>query len=152
VNDDFFGGYRFGWDFDHYWGTEMRFGFARLDLRDKPGVTSDFFWDLHLLRYPWGDSRWRPFASVGIGTTNFRFTDSTGTHFNEYVVHFSISFGMKYYHRKWLVFRVDVLDNIAIGGGGLNTMRNVSLTGGAEIRFGDWRRGYYPWNPSTMYW
>ena len=130
----------------------MRLRFARLDLRDKPGVISDFFWDLHLLRYPWGDSRWRPFASVGIGTTNFRFTDSTGTHFNEYVVHFPISFGMKYYHRKWLVFRVDVLGNIAIGGRGLNTMRNVSLTGGAEIHFGDWRRGYYPWNPPTMYW
>ena len=27
-DEDIFGGYRLGWDFDHYWGSELRFAFA----------------------------------------------------------------------------------------------------------------------------
>jgi len=31
-NSDFYGGYRLGWDWDHYWGSEARLGFAELNL------------------------------------------------------------------------------------------------------------------------
>ena len=148
----FFGGYRLGYDFDHYWGSETRFGFAHVGLRDNPGLSRDFFWDVHLLRYPWGDSRWRPYASVGLGLANFRFTDNQSVKFNEVSLHVPIGFGLKYYHKKWLALRVDALDNIAIGTGGRNNMHNVSLTGGIEVHFGGWRRAYYPWNPSIHYW
>ncbi|MBI2477207.1 MAG: hypothetical protein HYV60_00705, partial [Planctomycetia bacterium] len=66
-----FGGYRLGWDFYHYWGTELRFAFAKPDLIDLQAMTAlptgtDKFWDLNLLYYPWGDAEWRPFASVGL--------------------------------------------------------------------------------------
>ena len=148
----FFGGYRFGIDFDHYWGSETRIGFAHLGLRDNPGLSRDFFWDAHLLRYPWGDSRWRPYASVGLGVANFRFTDNQGTQFNEVLLHLPIGFGLKYFHKKWLALRVDALDNIAIGSGGMNNVHNVSITGGIEVHWGGWRRAYYPWNPAMHYW
>ena len=54
-----FGGYRIGWDFDHYWGTELRFGFANLDLTTLQasevdlGTSRDHFWDVNLLYSPW---------------------------------------------------------------------------------------------------
>ena len=57
-DEDLFGGYRIGWDFDHYWGAELRFAFAHLDLTDldgggTPRTSGDQFYDLNLAYYPW---------------------------------------------------------------------------------------------------
>src|SRR4030042_207500 len=82
----FVGGYRLGWDQDYYWGAEMRFTFASVELYDSRRAIdaqyemdtddgfaphdpyrlrfnqrrdADFFqWDVDLLHYPWGDSQW----------------------------------------------------------------------------------------------
>ena len=43
---------------------------------------------------------------------------------------------MKYYFKKWLAVRFDAMDNFAISGSGLDTMHNLSLTGGVEVHFG----------------
>ena len=110
------------------------------------------FADVHLLRYPWGDSRWRLYASVGLGLANVRFTDNQDTQFNEVLLHVPVGCGLKYFYKKWCALRIDVMDNIAIGKGGVNDLHNVSLTGGIEVHFGGWRRAYAPWNPSFHYW
>ena len=60
------GGIRAGWDFNHYWGSETRLAWStgkftdRLLGGDIDCRTNTFFWDLDMLYYPWGDTRWRP--------------------------------------------------------------------------------------------
>jgi hypothetical protein len=152
-----FGGYRIGWDFDHYWGTEGRFGFANVKLTDdqsppRPRTGRDWFWDAHLLYYPWGDAHWRPFASVGLGVASFRFDDQFGRRIEETLFHIPIGLGVKYYYQRWLALRLSVMDNMAIGRSELDTMHNFSITGGVEMRFGGRRTSYYPWNPSMHLW
>ena len=84
----FFGGYRFGWDYDHYYGLETRIGGAAIGLSDPSGAvgnrTADLLvWDVNWVYYPWGDSRWRPFASFGLGIVNVDFTDQLNRRFVE---------------------------------------------------------------------
>tara|TARA_B100000809_G_scaffold160596_1_gene157988 strand:+ start:167 stop:691 length:525 start_codon:yes stop_codon:yes gene_type:complete len=147
--------YRLGHDFDHYYGKELRFGFGYLELNNgQPAQpnSADYFLDAHLLHYPWGDARWRPFASIGMGFANFRFRDAAGRKHDERLFHLPVGMGVKYYYRKWLVLRAELMDNLAFGGNGLDTMHNVSLTGGVEVRFGGWRRKYEGWGGGIHYW
>jgi hypothetical protein len=154
-NGDLFGGYRLGWDVDHYWGTEVRFAFARLDVTDsqdppEPRSSSDWFFDAHLVYYPWGDCCWRPYISAGLGIAEFRFLDENDSQFNEVLFHLPIGVGMKFYYRPWLALRIDLMDNIAFGSAGLDTMHNVSFTGGVEVHFGGERVSYGPWTNSLQ--
>lgn len=156
-DSEIFGGYRFGWDFDHYWGVEARFGVSHLPLSDLDGrqLASDAhvqFYDMHLLHYPWGDARWRPYWTVGLGVSTWDLDTPAGDYYFGTLFQIPIGLGVKYQWKKWLTFRLDLMDNIAIGDAGFNTMHNLSLTCGAEVRFGGWRRGYYPWNPSVHIW
>ena len=54
------------WDLNHYWGMETRFAWSTGHFTDRllggeiNCSTNTFFWDLDLLYYPWGDTRWRP--------------------------------------------------------------------------------------------
>jgi hypothetical protein len=150
------GGYRIGWDLDHYWGTEARFAFSYMDLSDNQGnplgTSEDYLGDVHLLYYPWGDARWRPFVSAGIGFASFRLDDEQGRFVNETVCGFPLGGGLKYLYRKWLAVRVSVMDNVAIGAYDLSTQHNLSITGGVEVRFGGSRRSYFPYNPSRHLW
>ena len=160
---DVFGGYRLGLDFDHYWGTELRFGFAALGITDNPALIDPqspppprddriLFVDAHLLYYPWGDAQWRPYASLGLGVASFRFNDAVGQSFSEVLFHVPIGIGAKYQVRRWCAFRVDVMDNLAVGTSSLDTMHNVSCTVGVELHSGGFRTSYYPWNPGIHYW
>jgi len=150
------GGYRLGWDFDHYWGTEARIAFSHVRLDDGPGGTTRTgatqLWDAHLLYYPWGDSRWRPFTSVGLGQANFRFRDDRGQAINDSVFAFPVGGGIKYLYRKWLALRFSVMDNIAVGAHNVATQHNVSVTGGVEIRLGGSRTSYYPYSADMYLW
>jgi hypothetical protein len=151
-----FGGYRIGWDFDHYWGTEARFAFSYMNVSDNLGnslgTSEDYCGDVHLLYYPWGDARWRPFLTAGVGFASFRFDDDLGQFVNETVWGFPVGGGLKYLHRKWLAVRVSVMDNLALGAYELRTQHNLSITGGVEVRFGGPRRSYFPYNPSRHLW
>jgi hypothetical protein len=156
-DDNMFGGYRLGWDFDHYWGTELRFGFAHVSLIDPqataPLLTArDHFWDLSLLYYPWGDAHWRPFASVGLGVGGFRFQDVNGQLVDDILYSVPLGAGVKYYYRPWLALRTSVVDNWSFGSGSLATMHNVSLTAGVEVHFGGPRVSYYPFHPGGIVW
>ncbi len=154
-----FGGYRLGWDFDHYWGTEVRFGFSYLDLSDTPpleGVTDrtsrNHFWDVNLMYYPWGDARWRPFVSLGFGAGNFLYHDETLLAHRETVVTFPLSAGFKYYQHNWMAWRVSVTDQWSLGANGINSMHNIALTVGVEVRFGGSRVGYFPYRSGQHIW
>jgi len=57
--ENVFGGYRIGWDFDHYWGYELRLGFVNLPVLDSlsppaPRDSSNLLVDVNLLHYPVG--------------------------------------------------------------------------------------------------
>ena len=177
----FFGGYRFGWDQDQYWGGEMRFAFGSVPLYDSPrakqaqwdadtedGFAEDdpwrnrfdqrrdadlFQWDLSLLYYPWGDTEWRPYLMAGIGVARIRFMDRLSHCYDKSVFAMPLAVGLKRRCNDWLALRLEFADNIAFGGGsGFGTVHNASLTGGVEVRFGGSRRAYWPWNPGRHYW
>lgn len=177
----FLGGYQFGWDFDHYWGTEVRFSFASLSMWDSllaqraqrqadddAGLAPDDPWrrrydcrrdatvsmfDLNLLYYPWGDDAWRPYFRLGLGTVRVQCQDRLATDYDSTVVGIPFGIGVKYRVFNWLVLRGELADNVAIhAGSSFNTQHNLSFTFGMEVRFGGSRTAYWPWNPGIHYW
>jgi len=118
----------------------------------RPAPADVFQVDLNYLRYVWGDSQWRPFWSLGVGLATFHFIDSMGMDYNETLVAIPLGLGLKYLHRPWMAFRLDLRDNVTIAGGGLDTMQNFTFTLGAEIRLGARPRSYWPWHPSREVW
>ncbi len=157
MHSDFFYGLRIGWDLDYFWGTEIGLGWSQVELSDtlqppRPAPADVFQVDLNYLRYVWGDSQWRPFWSLGVGLATFHFIDSMGMDYNETLVAIPLGLGLKYLHRPWMAFRLDLRDNVTIAGGGLDTMQNFTFTLGAEIRLGARPRSYWPWHPSREVW
>lgn len=145
-------GLRLGTEIDYYWGVEARAAYSELDLSftQAPSVASsseDLFVDVNLLFYPWGDSRWRPYGSVGLGLARFEFRDEQNRVIDDALFHLPLGIGLKHYFRNWLSLRVEFQDNIAFGSRELSTMHNFSITGGVEMRFGGRRRLYWPYNP-----
>lgn len=167
----YLGGYRLGWDWNCYWGCEMRLGFGWLDLTDSQraiaaqeqadpdlGLSADdprdsdlALWDLSLLCYPWGDGTWRPYLMAGIGVAWIDFVDRLSVLRSESVFEVPLGAGVKYRWCEWLALRFDVTDNIAFGRQ-FDTVHDLSFTGGLEIRFGGPRIAYWPWNPGRHYW
>jgi hypothetical protein len=176
-----FGALRIGWDADPYWGLKMRFALAETSLVDSPraiqaqqerdaggGITEDnlwywrfhrrrhvdmFLWDVSFVYYPLGDTRLRPYLTIGVGTVRMSFVDRLDREFAEISLGMPVGFGLKYRCNDWLAVLCEFTDNVAFTGGkGLNTMHELSLVGGMEIRFGGSRRSYWPWNPSRYSW
>jgi hypothetical protein len=175
----FFGGYRLAWDYDDYWGLEMRFSFGTVGLSDSQrameaqqaaddalGLDDDDpfrtrfdrrrdatigLWDIDLLYYPWGDAVWRPYLLLGVGTARTAFTDRLSTRHRETVFGMPLALGLKYRLSRCTAVRLELADNIVFGNR-LNTVSYLSLTAGMEIRFGGSRVAYWPWNPGRHYW
>lgn len=149
--DGFFGGYRFGYDMAHYWGTELRLSLSYIDVSYLPdrtdgGSTRNVVGDVNLLYYPWGDSRWRPFASLGIGLAGFHFIGPNNVAVDRTMFQIPIGGGVKYLLRHWCALRLDLKDNLAIGGGDTGALNNWSVTGGVEVHWGGASsQRYYPW-------
>ena len=155
--DTAFGGYRLGWDYDHYWGAEARIVGSHFELVDASTITngdySDLVYgDLNLLYYPWGDARWRPYVSLGMGLTYAHLIDDLNRSINNTMFSMPFGMGVKYRVKDTITWRFDVTDNLSFGSGPVRTMNNVSLTGGVELHFGGRRRSYWPWNPSRHLW
>lgn len=177
----FFGGYRFGWDYDPYWGCEMRFGFASVALYDSDrakaaqvaddlsrGITPDdpyFYrfdtrrdsgirlWDVEMLWYPFGDTQLRPYFLLGMGSARVDFMDRLSERRIKSVLAMPIAIGFKYRLRDWLAVRVEATDNFIAGSGsGFKNLHNFSLTAGLEVRFGGTRTAYWPYYPGRHYW
>ena len=137
-----FGGYRLGCDVDHYFGSELRFAFANLDLidpqtsRSMARTSRDHFWDAHLLYYPWGDAHWRPFCSLGMGLASFYFRDDQEQSVLETAFTIPLGMGVKYHAGNWWAVRCGLMDNWSLGARGLSSMHNISLTAGVEVHWG----------------
>ncbi len=145
-------GLQLGADLDHYFGTEWRLAWAspKLNSQTMPQYerTGELFWtDINAMYYPWGDSRVRPFASIGLGLTEVDFRDEQGVRLQNRLFSVPIGIGIKHFWRRWLSWRFDVSDNLAFSGGAVDTMHNVTATFGVEVHFGVRPRSYWPWYP-----
>ena len=90
----------------------------------------------------------RPYLTLGLGLTEFRYYDNNQILHNRGLVTVPIGVGVKYWlHDQWTL-RFDATDNLALGSSGLQTMNNFSATTGIEIRFGGSHTNYWPWNPT----
>lgn len=156
--EGFIGGYQLGWDFDEYFGAETRFVFGSMEIHNEYGAQGRrgndiLVWDVDLLYYPWGDARWRPYLLFGLGIFQVDFDDDLNERVMRNVLSLPLGVGLKYRWNQRIALRLEVLDNMALGGGSqLDDMHNVSLTGGMELRFGGRRPSYWPWNPSNRIW
>ncbi len=175
-------GLTLGWDFHHYFGAEMRVGFGRVVVGDTMEAilaqqTSDdtaglspydparrrfdvsryddlIICEINALYYPWGDSRWRPYAMIGMGVTSIDFIDRSEIVYHGAYFTLPIGVGVKYLNGDWLAFRLELADQIMFGGGSpIETVNRLCVTAGVELRFGGSnRRAYWPWNPGRNYW
>jgi len=147
-NNSALAGIRLGFDFDHYWGMEGRFGYSNphITLADGTpiGVSRNYLADVELLYYPWGDSCWRPYVSMGLGQATFRFTDDQSRVIHESLLSMPLSVGFKYFHSPWMSIRFDLTDNIGFGSNTLDNQGNFSIMAGVEYRFGGRRPSYFP--------
>lgn len=169
----FLGGVRVGYDLSHYWGTEIRFAFGSVGLKDSDRaieagrfpVTNPlhfyvdtkrdatmFLCDINVLFYPWGDNPWRPYVLVGLGSSFLSFTDRMATPYSVNQLELPLGIGLKYRVSHALALRIEATDNIALANSGVQTLHQVSLIGAAEFRFGGSRKSYWPWNPGRSVW
>lgn len=153
-----FWGVRVGNDFDHYWGWELRAGTSHVDLnRTDTGVPlpqdgRNSYYDLNLLYYPLGDTRWRPYVSLGIGASTHGFADLQGNSFDETTASVPLALGIKYFVRPGYSLRADFTNNISFGTGNASGTNNISLSVGFDLHFGGRRKVYFPYDPSIQVW
>ncbi len=157
-NNSSFAGMRLGWDFDHYWGTEWRFGWSNPEIQysgasDYKNASSDLFLsDLDLLYYPWGDSKIRPYVLLGMGFTRVNFQDENNIHHGSSLLTMPYGVGLQLPMWPWLTWRFEILDNLAFGADQIETLANVSFTLGMELRLGAKPASYWPWRSSRYIW
>jgi len=154
----FFTGGRVGWDFAERWGLETRIGFSDMNLiAEDPNVFVDtndiFYWDANMMYYPWGESRLRPFLTLGLGLHGADFIDETYYRVKDTLFSIPFGFGFKYRIDQRIAIRFEVQDNYAFAGGhDVEATNNISITGGMELRFGGRKKSYWPWDPGRTWW
>ncbi|QDU88782.1 hypothetical protein Pla175_21650 [Pirellulimonas nuda] len=155
--NDYFGALGIGWDFDYYWGTQFRIGWTTPDLLnttqpDRTGANDLLLSDWSLLYYPWGDSRLRPYYRIGLGLTDLQYTNDAGLPVDPFLFTMPIGVGIKYQTERWLALRAELIDNIAVGQNETGTLNNLTITFGAEWRFGGKPTGYSAWRRGGTIW
>lgn len=157
----FFTGFRIGWDYDKHFGGETRFGFSKVFMLDAThpetvvGYEKIFYVDSNLLIYPWGDTKIRPFLSIGGGLADILIVNnSNGLQLHPGAFNMPLGGGIKYRYGPRVAFRADIRDNLTFSGaGGASTLNNIEVVGGIEFHFGSGtRRTYWPWNPTRNWW
>ena len=155
-NNDVFAGLRVGWDIDYYWGLEGRFGWSS-PLLDQ-NITSDqiegnyFVSDFDVVYYPWGDSKVRPYFLAGMGLAQVETLNPNGQTQDVTLLGMPFGMGIRFLQTPWLAWRLEMLDNLAWGNDGVQTMNSFSFTAGMEIRLGARRGSYWPWRSSRRTW
>jgi hypothetical protein len=157
LNDTNIWGARLGNDFDHYWGVEGRFAFAQPQLRTIGGIplnrtVQNYFGDVSLVCYPWGDSCWRPYLSAGVGFQTLHFFDELDRRVSETPLSVPLGGGLKIFCNPWFTVRFDISDNVLVGNDQVSFSNNFALMAGCEYRFGGSRTSFYPWHNNTTYW
>jgi hypothetical protein len=155
-SNDMFGGLRAGWDFDYYWGIEWRFGWADPDIfvdGSSDGLTGDYFVsDIDFVYYPWGDTKVRPYFQAGLGVTRLDAVHEDLTPQQATLLGMPFGVGVQFTQTPWLAWRLEIIDNLAFGGDGIDTMNNFAFTGGMEVRLGARPNSYWPWRSSRTIW
>ena len=154
-SNEILAGLRLGWDFDYFWGVEWRSGWSDPDLTtpDNSELSGHYFVsDINLIYYPWGDSRVRPYALVGLGLAEVGSVREDGTGQEEILVGMPLGGGVRFAQTRYLAWRLEILDNIAWGDNGLATMHNFSFTLGMELRLGARPNSYWPWRSARTVW
>ena len=150
-------GIRLGWDFDYYWGLEWRFGWSdpSVEYGADESTSSNgsiFITDISVVYYPWGDSRVRPYGLWGLGFARYEFVNDLESNDIYTLVSMPIGGGVQFQHTKWLVWRIEALDNIAFGADGMSSQHSASLTIGMELRVGSQPQSYWPWKSKPAVW
>jgi len=145
----FFDGIRLGYDFDHYWGAEARFGFAEGRVtypsdETESGKSQVILFDYSMLFYPWGDTKFRPYTNIGLGAAIVQYDDVLDVVRDESMVSIPLGIGFKHLLHRRFALRLEVLDNIMFGGSNVTPSHNFSVTGSVEYRFGAKRTSYTP--------
>lgn len=130
-----------GWDWEHYWGTQLRVAYTTPELSTLTSATQTnsntlMMYDLTMLYYPWGDSRVRPYYRFGVGLTDISFTNAAGNHEDNALFTVPVGVGIKYQTKRWMALRAEAIDHIVFAQNGASPMQNVTLTFGLEWRFG----------------
>jgi len=154
--NDLFGGLRVGWDFDYYWGLEWRFGWSDphmfADTTDEELDGNYFVSDIDFVYYPWGDTRVRPYFQLGLGLTEVGTVREDGQGKEVVLLSMPFGVGVQFPLTHWLAARLEILDNLAYGNDGVDTMNNFSFTAGMELRLGARPQSYWPWRSSRSIW
>jgi hypothetical protein len=150
ANNDLVGAIGLGWDWDHYWGSQLRLAWATPELLNTTLTSLDphdnlLIGDLSLLYYPWGDSRTRPYYRIGIGLTDLEYYNNNSLRQHETLFTFPLGVGLKYQMSRFITWRVELMDNIAVGQNETSTLQNLTITTGLEWRFGGRPSGYWAW-------
>jgi hypothetical protein len=155
-SNEIFGGLRAGWDFDYYWGIEWRIGWA------DPVLLSDttaeelsgtyMVSDVSVIYYPWGDTKVRPYGQLGLGVTQIGSVRPDGSGQEATLLSMPMGVGVQFPQTHWLAWRLEVMDNLAFGADGVDTMNNFTFTAGMEFRMGARPNSYWPWRSSRTIW
>jgi hypothetical protein len=155
-SNEMFGGLRIGWDFDYYWGVEWRFGWADpqllADTAQEELSGKYFVSDVDFIYYPWGDTKVRPYAQWGLGVTEVGSVRVDGSGQVATLLSMPMGIGVRFPQTHWLVWRLEIIDNLAFGADGVDTMNNFAFTAGMEVRLGARPNSYWPWRSSRTIW
>jgi hypothetical protein len=155
-SNELFGGLRLGWDFDYYWGVEWRFGWADphliADDIDTELSGTYFVSDVDFVYYPWGDTKVRPYVQWGLGLTEIGSVRPDGSGQEATLLSMPMGIGVRFPQTHWLAWRLEVIDNLAFGADGVDTMNNFAFTAGMELRMGARPNSYWPWRSSRTIW
>jgi hypothetical protein len=155
-SNEMFGGLRLGWDFDYYWGIEWRIGWADpvllADTTTEELSGTYMVSDVDIVYYPWGDTKVRPYGQLGLGVTQVGSVREDGSGQEATLLSMPMGVGVQFPQTHWLAWRLEVMDNLAFGADGVDTMNNFTFTAGAEFRMGARPNSYWPWRSSRTIW
>ncbi len=171
-SNELFTGFRVGWDFNYYWGLEWRYGRADPMLiaevpnpadtgeedDDIPDTIVDEFRgtytvsDISFVYYPWGDTKVRPYVQWGLGITQIGSVRADGTGQESTLLGMPFGVGVQFPLTRWLAWRMEVVDNLAFSGDGIDSMNNFVFTAGMDVRLGARPNSYWPWRSSRTIW
>jgi hypothetical protein len=155
-SNEIFGGLRLGWDFDYYWGLEWRIGWADpvllSDTTDAELSGTYMVSDVDLVYYPWGDTKVRPYGLLGLGVTQIGSVRPDGSGQEATLLSMPMGVGVQFPQTNWLAWRLEIVDNLAFGADGVDTMNNFTFNAGMEFRMGAQPNSYWPWRSSRTFW
>jgi hypothetical protein len=157
LDNEVLAGFRIGYDFDYFWGLDWRFGWSHPNTQvegvDEQATNGSYFIsDVDLKYFPWGDTKVRPFWLIGMGMARIRFLDDNNVSQNVTLATLPLGVGVEFPQFPWLAWRLEIIDNLAFGADGVNTLNNFSFTAGMDLRFGAKPNSYWPWRTSRRIW